>query len=104
MSANKYMAKKLLPIGTVVVLKESDGRVMISGYLPITQNRPDHVWDYSGFRFPLGYVNDSEVFCFDEEQIDTIIQYGFRDYEADAFLEKVESSIDEIKSRIAEGK
>ena len=47
------MGKKLLPIGTVVILKESDGRVMISGYLPVTQSRPDYAWDYSGFRFPL---------------------------------------------------
>ena len=98
------MGKKLLPIGTVVILKESDGRVMISGYLPVTQSRPDYAWDYSGFRFPLGYVNDNEVFCFDDEQIDTIVQYGFRDYEADDFLNKVETAMDEGKKQISEDK
>ncbi len=97
------MENRLLPIGTVVVLKESDGRVMISGYLPITQSDGRKVWDYSGFRFPLGYVNDNEVYCFDHEQIDVVIQYGFMDYEGIEFLHRVEATMDEIKKKVEEG-
>ena len=44
------MAKDFLPIGSVVQLIGSDGLAMVAGYLPITQSRPDYVWDYSGFR------------------------------------------------------
>ena len=49
-------------------------------------------------------MNDNEVFCFDDEQIDTIVQYGFRDYEADDFLNKVETAMDEVKKQISEDK
>ncbi len=76
---------------------------MISGYFPVAPSKPDYVWDYSGFRFPAGFINEKEVFCFDHEQIDIIVQYGFRDYEADAFLEKMTASKDELKKRIVEG-
>ncbi|MCR5556405.1 MAG: DUF4176 domain-containing protein [Butyrivibrio sp.] len=97
------MKKDLLPIGTVVVLKESEGRVMISGYLPVTDSDGTYVWDYSGFRFPIGYVNDKEVYCFDHEQIDAVIQYGFKDYECIDLLDKIEEAMDEIKEKVAGG-
>ena len=97
------MDKKLLPIGTVVVLKETQGRTMISGYLAVNHKEPNKAYDYSGFAFPLGFNNNEEVFCFDHEQIDKIVQYGFRDYECDAFLTDVENHMDAIKKKVAEG-
>lgn len=96
------MSKELLPIGSVVVLKEGQGRIMIAGYLAVSQKEQNKAYDYSGFRFPLGFNDIREVFCFDHEQIDTVVQYGFRDYECDAFLARIEENMDAIKNKVAE--
>ena len=76
---------------------------MISGYFAVTKSDPKKAYDYSGFRFPLGFVSNDEVFCFDHEQIEHIVQYGFRDYECDAFLENLDKNKDAIKNKVAEG-
>lgn len=76
---------------------------MISGYFAVKKDEPQHAYDYSGFRFPLGFVSNEEVFCFDQEQIEHIVQYGFRDYECDGFLENLDNNRDAIKKKVAEG-
>ena len=76
---------------------------MISGYLPVMQSDPKHAYDYSGFRFPLGFVDNNEVFCFNRDQIDSVIQYGFEDYEAQEFLGELNEKMDSIKKQVAEG-
>lgn len=93
------MDKSLLPIGTVVQLKNSDALAMIAGYLPVMPSEPDKVYDYSGFRFPLGYVNDNEVYCFDADQIEIIYAYGYLDYESDVFLKRLELTKEELKNK-----
>lgn len=93
------MNKEYLPIGTVVQLKNSTARVMIAGYFPMPDSRPGEVHDYSGFKFPIGYVSDDEVYCFDHDQIELICAYGYQDQEQMQFMEYVR----ENESRIREG-
>ena len=80
------MDKELLPIGSVVALKNSAALVMIAGYLAVTRANPEQVWDYSGFRFPIGYTSDEEIYCFNREQIEIVYAYGYRDIETDMFM------------------
>lgn len=89
------MNKELLPIGSVVALKNSTALAMIAGYLAVTQSDPERVWDYSGFRFPIGYTSDEEIYCFNHDQIETIYAYGYRDIEADIFMNRLKQASDE---------
>lgn len=93
------MEIRLLPIGSVVQLKNSTAYVMIAGYYPIGPSRPEYVWDYSGFQFPLGYVKNDEVYCFDQEQIEAVLALGYQDREQIEFARTMEKAAEQIKSK-----
>ena len=88
----------LLPIGSVVQLSESTALVMIAGYLAVSQSAPEYVWDYSGFRFPIGYTDDEEVYCFNHNQIDTIYARGYHDIEEDIFMSRLTEARKQMES------
>lgn len=80
--------KKYLPIGSVVLLKDSKKRIMIVG---VKQKQVDSekVWDYSACLYPEGILNPDKLFLFDSEQIERLYFIGFQDGEGLAFLEQL---------------
>lgn len=95
------MTNDYLPIGSVAQLKDSSALVMIAGYLPIWQAEPDRIWDYSGFRFPLGYTGDEEIYCFDQEQIEIVYAQGYRDIEQEMFAARLADTRRQLDERRA---
>ncbi len=83
------MENALLPIGSVVQLEDSTALVMIAGYLPTTPKEPNRVFSYSGFKFPLGFTDNDDIYCFDHSQIQVVYAYGYRDIEHDILMGKV---------------
>ena len=69
--------KKFLPIGSVVLLKESQKRIMIVG-VKQKQANSDKVWDYSACLYPEGILDPEKLFLFDTEQMSVCILLGFR--------------------------
>lgn len=94
------MDYELLPIGTVVELKHSTVPVMVAGYLSVAKNSPDKLWDYSGFVFPIGYASDDEILCFNHNQIDVVIAYGYKDLQEEQFIEQVAATRKEIGKQL----
>lgn len=66
--------KDLLPIGSVVVLKDAEKALMIIGILPRSE---EGVKDYIGVLYPEGYINSEMFLVFDHKDIDTILFRGF---------------------------
>ena len=72
--------KDLLPIGSVVTLKEGTKRLMIIGRLQ--QNvRTKKVYDYAGCLWPEGYMDKDSCYVFDHEDIDCLYYIGLQDIE-----------------------
>ena len=94
------MPSHVLPIGRVVRLKDSTAAVMVAGYMPIAPSRPGYVWDYSGFKYPIGYVDDNEVYCFDNDQIEDLYALGYQDKEQLAFAQSLNDAAEEIKANM----
>lgn len=92
------MSKEFLPIGSVVQLADSTGLVMVAGYLPISKRRPGYVWDYSGFRFPIGYTDDEDIYCFDHSQVAVVYAHGYMDIEEEMFTDRLAAA----KEKVAE--
>lgn len=90
--------KRFLPIGSVVLLKESRKRVMIVG-VKQKQANTEKVWDYSACLFPEGIINPERLFLFDSEQIERLYFVGFQDGESLGFLNKLNTLVEseEIK-------
>lgn len=80
--------KKFLPIGSVVLLKESQKRIMIVG-VKQKQANSDKVWDYSACLYPEGILDPDKLFLFDAEQIERLYFVGLQDGERLAFLNKL---------------
>ena len=77
--------KKYLPIGSVVLLKDSEKRVMIVG-LKQKQEGTDTIWDYSGCLFPEGIIDPDRLYLFQTEQIQRLYFIGLQDGESLEFL------------------
>lgn len=92
------MTKRYLPIGTVVKLKKTDKLAMIAGYFPKGVSREGYVWDYSGFPYPEGMIDNDKVLQFDNESIEKVIVMGYQDELQMQFMRAVISKADEIKS------
>lgn len=80
--------KKFLPIGSVVLLKESQKRIMIVG-VKQKQADSDKVWDYSACLYPEGILDPERLYLFDAEQIERLYFVGFQDGEGLSFLDKL---------------
>lgn len=80
--------KELLPIGSVVLLKDGKKRVMIIG-VKQTDTGTDTEYDYLSVVYPEGYINPETVFFFNHESIETVFFKGYEDEERDVFIERL---------------
>ena len=80
----------LLPIGSVVLLKDGTKRLMIVG-LKQKQANDAKIWDYSGCLYPEGILDPDHLFLFDHEQIQTLFFIGFQDGEGMQFMVELNS-------------
>ena len=80
--------KKFLPIGSVVLLKDSQKRIMIVG-VKQKQADSDKVWDYSACLYPEGILDPERLYLFDTDQIARLYFIGFQDGESLAFIKKL---------------
>ena len=73
-------AKNYLPIGSIVLVKDSAKRFMIYGrrQVSVTDNKE---YDYIGCMYPEGFLNSKKVFLFNHEDIQMIYFIGFQDVE-----------------------
>ncbi len=91
------MFEGLLPIGSVVLLKDSKKRIMIVGVLQkqIKEGK-EIIWDYSACFYPEGYMGPDKTFLFNAEQIEKVFAIGYQDVEQFEFKQK----IDEFRSKM----
>lgn len=71
--------KGLLPIGTVVLLKDSTKKVVIIGHNQVDVNDRSVVYDYSANLFPEGYMSADQIYLFNHDQIEYVYHLGYQD-------------------------
>lgn len=81
--------EELLPIGTVVLLKEKTIKLMITGVKQRNGDDPDRIYDYIGVIFPIGFLGDESQFLFNSDQINDVIYKGYQDEEYEEFCQFV---------------
>ncbi len=88
--------EKFLPIGTVVLLKGAEKRIMITGFASMSPETGDIIFDYSGCLYPEGFLSYNEVCVFNHEQIDKVFALGYADDEQRTFNENLKEQLKEI--------
>lgn len=93
------MFEGLLPIGSVVLLKNSTKRVMIIGVVQKQEKDGEEIlWDYSACLYPEGYMGPNRTFLFNADQIEKVFAVGYQDEEQFAFKQM----IDEARAKLLE--
>ncbi len=81
--------KELLPIGSVVLLKDGEKRLMVDGIMQTDAGGDGKEYDYLGVLYPEGHVGDQFQFLFNHEDINEIFFRGYEDDERENFLTKL---------------
>lgn len=82
----------LLPIGSIVKLKESERLLMIIGVLQNGKAYPDRTFDYVAVPYPQGIQDSRMNLGFDHNDIEEIIFRGFENDDRKAFLFLLEAA------------
>ena len=90
------MYKNMLPIGSVVLLKGGDKRVMICGRIQAREGE-SIIYDYSACYFPEGIIDASNMFFFNRDAIDTVFFIGCQDQEELMFRQEVLDKLGELE-------
>ncbi len=90
-----YSYERVLPIGTVVLLKNASKRLMIIGYQRKRTVDSAEVLDYCGCPYPEGFVSLDQTAIFNHENIDRIIAMGLQNPQQIQFSEKLKNFIAE---------
>ena len=88
----------LLPVGSVVLLKDSTKKVMIIGWCQLAVDDEDTIYDYSGCLFPEGYINANSTYLFDNSQIESVHHLGYEDGEQKELKEMAEGLLNMWRS------
>jgi hypothetical protein len=83
------MIKGLLPIGSVVKLKEGIKRVMIFG-VKQTNEEDNTEYDYIGVLYPEGNIGLEYQYLFNHSDVETIYYRGYEDEERISFIEELD--------------
>ena len=80
--------KNYLPVGSVVLLKNGQKKIMIYGR---RQRRisDDNEYDYIACLYPEGNINEDFMYLFNHEDIETVVYRGYSDAEEEAFVAKL---------------
>ena len=93
------MITGVLPIGSVVLLKNSTKRVMVIGFCQSESSDEGNqkIWDYAGCLYPEGYVSADKTFLFNGDQIEKIYAIGYQDEEQFEFKVQVDKVLEQYR-------
>jgi len=98
------MYKELLPLGSVVDVKESEESLLICGRVMARAN-DEKVYDYVGVSYPVGLSDPTEMLFFNDEDIDNIDFIGCKNAVEKEFVDTQLAPLDDAKSvRVVNGK
>ncbi|CAG9615003.1 hypothetical protein BACCIP111899_04237 [Bacillus rhizoplanae] len=78
---------ELLPIGTVVKLEDMEQSVMIIGRMVISEDKRE--FDYVGVLYPIGFIGNEKVLCFNHNKITEEMHKGYMTDEELGLREKL---------------
>ena len=90
--------KDLLPIGSVVLLKEGQKKLMVFGVMQTDIGADDAEYDYIGVLYPEGNVGEEMQFLFNNSDIEEIFHRGYEDEEREDFLKQLEEIYKNLKN------
>lgn len=82
--------KELLPVGSVVLLKDATKKLVIIGVLQVNPNE-NKIYDYLAVPYPEGYIGSNNNFLFNKDDINDVVFCGYTNPERDMFINVMDS-------------
>ena len=94
--------EKYLPIGTVVMLKDGNKKVMITSYLifPTGNDEKKDLYDYGGCMYPEGIIDSKTGIGFNHDQIAEVYHYGHEDDQFEELNKVMKETAETLKAEI----
>lgn len=86
------MLNKLLPIGSVVLLKGGAKKLMIIGIKQIKTDEENKEFDYIGVMYPEGFLGNDTNFLFNHDAINDVVFTGYTNPERAEFISFLEEA------------
>ncbi len=90
------MYKDLLPVGSIVRLKEGERKLMICGRI-VLQEGGEQIYDYVSCLYPQGITDGEGMYFFNRDAIEEVYFIGFQDREEMDFRHGVLDQLGELK-------
>lgn len=87
----------ILPVGSVVMLREGEHRVMVTGYAQRLIDG-DKLYDYVGCLWPEGFTAADQNILFDQDNVQTVYFLGYQTDGQQLLAAKIENAIQEFRS------
>ena len=94
----EYNEEEFLPIGSVVLLKGGNKRIMICGRIQ-AQAGTDVIYDYSACYYPEGIIDTRSMFFFNRDAIETVYFRGYEDQDELSYRQDVLDQLGELEIR-----
>lgn len=91
--------KDFLPVGSVVLLKGANKKLMIIGILQVNPTQRK-IYDYLGVPYPEGFMGADNNFLFNHEDINDVIFVGYTNPERDIFLKTMDILYDKLNEQL----
>lgn len=86
--------KKILPLGSVVYLKEGNKKLLIVARGLVAKKGEGHIYfDYGGVPYPEGLMDDKMAY-FQHEAVTKVVFEGYSDLDDEATVEKINLFVD----------
>lgn len=89
--------KDLLPVGSVVLLKDATKKLIIIGILQVNPSE-NKIYDYLAVPYPEGYIGANNNFLFNHGDINDVIFSGYTNSERDVFINAIDLLYKEEKN------
>ncbi|WP_167630348.1 DUF4176 domain-containing protein [Listeria valentina] len=91
------MNEKILPLGSVVTLKDGDGSILmiVSRASVIEDRKKAFFYDYGAVLIPQGMISPEAVYFFNRENVSQVLFKGFLNEEEREFAEQYDQMIEE---------
>ena len=80
---------ELLPVGSIVLLKDGEKKLMVSGIKQTDAGGDGTEYDYLGVLYPEGHIGEQFQYLFNHDDINEVVFRGYEDEERTEFLAKL---------------
>lgn len=86
---------ELLPIGSIVLLKDGEKKLMVNGIKQTDASGDGQEYDYLGVLYPEGHIGEQFQYLFNHDDINEIIFRGYEDEERKLFIDRLAAFYDQ---------